>query len=508
MKCKIRKIQILAFLLIVIIGGSVRLYQVCKYPTWWDEHANVFTASGVLVENEDPISGSKIASQESKDSAVKIPIGRVVPVAEIIDKCRWKNILEASIYWDLGNGVSFTILLHFWLQAFGYSDAAIRGLSLVFGILLIPAGFAVAKKITDNVWVALVASGLIACNALLIEYSREARSYSLAVLLSLLGTYVFLKVLEDKKNNPIQMLTYAMLMTALCFSHYLAVPVLIIAHLCGAVFSSNRKNAFICWLTGVCSMSVVFGSWILYGASRGLTGMKRMDAYWLQNAISGTYPYVTVFHWKEAIQMLVERSVWFNCPLLIFWPPQGTIYGVLLIIFISTVLFGLLEFRRLKGPDISPLLLCVVLSTGMIYSMILSFKSGHTLPFINRYNIFYIPYQQIIIATGVVGIFKLKSGVLRYTLLFIVAIGLSKIVYSNLKYALNAKPKETFSFDRIIEECNVQKTHLLRCQDQDSAIIASLKIKKINKNNAFVIIDKSCKFKSIPDDHQYLINSK
>lgn len=490
-----KRIYIIALLALVIFGASVRLYNLTKYPTWWDEHANVFTASGVLVDKQDPISGSILTSRVDKDAAINIPIGKIIPIAEIVDKSKLGNILEASIYWDLGNGIAFTLPLHFWLVIFGYSDTAIRWLSLVFGILMIPAGFAVARKITDNVCAALVTAGLISCNALLVEYSREARSYSLAVLLSLLSTYVFLQILENKTRRPIQMLKYAILLSGVCFSHYLAVPVLLLAHLSASIFSSNRKNALICWLTGVCSMTVLFGLWMLFGATRGLSGMKSMDAYWLQKAISGTYSYVTIFHWKDAIRMLVERSVWFNCPLLIFWPPQGILNAILLILFMGALFVGLVYFKKVQNSNISGLIICGILSAGMLYSLALSWKSGHTLPFINRYNIFYIPYQEILIATGVVFLFKVKQKILRYILLTMAVIGLSKITYSNFKYALNPKPKETFSIDHVIQKCDDKKTNILHCRDRDTAIITALKINKNKKLNTFFVIDEECKSK-------------
>lgn len=495
-----------ALITIILSGAFVRCFQITKNPTWWDEHANVFTASGALVEDDDSVSGLRL-KDVSSDRKIKILENEKITTDQILSKCRLKNIFKASIYWDLGNGLAYTMPLHFWLNVFGYSDAAIRSLSCLFGILVIPAGYFIAKKISGSRVAGLIAAALLASNSLLIEYSIESRSYSLAVLLSLLSTYVFLKIINDESRNYFSLIVYVILLSLLAFAHYLAVPVLIIAHFAGAIFSVNRTKSLISWLIGVTFMGLSLFLWMtIGGASKGLEGMRHMDSYWLQNALAGTYSYVGIFHLKDTLRMLVERSVWFLCPLFKFWPLLDLINLLFLSLFLFTIFYGLILVLRNTKSSISGITACMVFSLGMCYSFILSYKSGHTLPFINRYNLFYIPYQQILIATGVVYILRVKNRIMRYILLIISVIGLSKITYSNLKYALHAKPKATFSFDHIIDQCNDQKPHILYCQDQDSAIIASLKIKKTNKNNASIIINKSCKSKVILDDQKADIN--
>jgi uncharacterized membrane protein len=136
--------SIISLILIIIFGAAIRYYQIDKNPTWWDEHANVFTASGILVEDKDPIRSLRI--EDNTSEKIIISENQTTNKNEILSKAHLKNIFQASIYWDLGNGLTFTIPLHFWLNIFGYSDAAIRALSCLFGILVIPVGYAVAKK--------------------------------------------------------------------------------------------------------------------------------------------------------------------------------------------------------------------------------------------------------------------------------------------------------------------------------------------------------------------------
>jgi len=78
------------------------------------------------------------------------------------------------------------LLLHFWLGVFGPSEAAARSLSALFGVLSVWAAYRVVRRMAGP-GTALTAAMLLAIAPFHVEFSQEARGYSLLVLLSLLS---------------------------------------------------------------------------------------------------------------------------------------------------------------------------------------------------------------------------------------------------------------------------------------------------------------------------------
>ena len=77
-----------------------------------------------------------------------------------------------------------------WARIFGYSEAPLRSLSALAGVLTVPVAYGAASRLISR-RAGLIAAALTACNPLLIWYSQEARSYELLVLLSSLSVLAF-----------------------------------------------------------------------------------------------------------------------------------------------------------------------------------------------------------------------------------------------------------------------------------------------------------------------------
>ena len=113
-----------------------------------------------------------------------------------------------------------------WTNVFGTSDFGIRSLSVLFGVLIIPATYYLVNLLTDNKLGALLVSTVIAVNPFLITYSKEARSYSMfAFIFALLAIVVF-RLRKDGKG----WLALSILLPVFFLMHYVSVfsiPVLI-----------------------------------------------------------------------------------------------------------------------------------------------------------------------------------------------------------------------------------------------------------------------------------------
>jgi mannosyltransferase len=90
-----------------------------------------------------------------------------------------------------GSPPLFYVLLHFWVNAFGSSEAATHSLSLLFGLLTIPVamwgGWTLFGRRTG-----IMAAILFAFSAFLTAYAQETRMYELMGLLGLLATIGFM----------------------------------------------------------------------------------------------------------------------------------------------------------------------------------------------------------------------------------------------------------------------------------------------------------------------------
>jgi len=115
-------------------------------------------------------------------------------VSVAIARLDWYNF--ARILWRREANMSlYYFLLHFWLY-FGGSGFFVRALSVLFAVASVPVIYLLGRRLFDS-RVGLIASALMAVNAYHVQYSQDARSYSLMVLLCLLSSLYFLKCLSE-----------------------------------------------------------------------------------------------------------------------------------------------------------------------------------------------------------------------------------------------------------------------------------------------------------------------
>jgi 4-amino-4-deoxy-L-arabinose transferase-like glycosyltransferase len=108
-----------------------------------------------------------------------------------------------------------------WARIFGFSPAALKSLSALFGTLTIPVAYAATRKLLESRRAALILTALVACNPLLIWYSQETRAYELMVLTCALTLWAFAYALEDPR--PKLMALWALACAVALVTHYYAV---------------------------------------------------------------------------------------------------------------------------------------------------------------------------------------------------------------------------------------------------------------------------------------------
>src|SRR5215217_7050181 len=99
-----------------------------------------------------------------------------------------------------GSPPLYYMLLHFWLDIAG-PPAGVRGLSLLFALMAIPAGWWAGRQIWGTQRAAWFSAVLMAFNPFLAQYAQEARMYSLVALLAIPATTCFIKAYAADTEN-------------------------------------------------------------------------------------------------------------------------------------------------------------------------------------------------------------------------------------------------------------------------------------------------------------------
>ncbi|MGB6679248.1 MAG: glycosyltransferase family 39 protein [Terriglobales bacterium] len=145
-------------------------------------------------------------------------------VSVAIARLDWYNFVR--ILWRREANMSlYYLLLHFWLE-FGGSEFFVRSLSVFFAIASVPVIYLLGRRLFGS-RVGLITAALLAVNAYHVQYSQDARSYSLMVFLCLLSSLYFLKCLsEPSRRNRI---AYIVSSTLAVYAQFFSL-LLVIAH--------------------------------------------------------------------------------------------------------------------------------------------------------------------------------------------------------------------------------------------------------------------------------------
>lgn len=144
-------------------------------------------------------------------------------------------------------------LLRFWIFL-GDNEFTVRLLSVGFAVITVPLVYLLGKRLFHTK-VGLIAAVLLAVNAFHIQYSQEARSYALVVLLVTLSSLFFARGVE-RPSSWRSWDGYAVFTAAAIYAHWYALLVLV-AQLCSLAFLPRRnvpwEGIFTSWfILGVC----------------------------------------------------------------------------------------------------------------------------------------------------------------------------------------------------------------------------------------------------------------
>lgn len=147
------------------------------------------------------------------------------------------------------NMAVYYLALRAWMHVFT-SDAGVRMLSVVPGVLSIAATYGLGERLYSR-RVGIWAAGLLTVNACAVVYSQEARGYSMLVLFVTLSCWAFLRLVEEPSLAHCAL--YTVFTVCAFYSHFYAVFV-VLAQAC----------ALLCLPPGKIPWKSLLASWLLF----------------------------------------------------------------------------------------------------------------------------------------------------------------------------------------------------------------------------------------------------
>ena len=272
------------FALILVIAILVRLINLGRDSLWLDEAISYLAA--------------------------KLPVSQI-----------FNNTVQSS------HPPFYYLLLHFWLQIVPDSDTAVKLLSAIFGILLIPAIYLLSQELFKNRAISLTAAALTAVSPFHILYSHELRMYTLLMLLVVTATAVTVHA-RQKSSSGWWFVAGGLFLLAV-YTHLFAFLALAGVGVHALLTSRQNKRAF--WATAIMTavILVCFVPWLnlmLAEAEPALGSLRPLQQASEFNPLKPlTAPVFLLFG--------MSSSFWYS--------------GLILFIFFAYLVIFLMELRKL-----------------------------------------------------------------------------------------------------------------------------------------------------------------
>lgn len=164
----------------------------------------------------------------------------------------------------------YYVLLHFWVRVFGYSEAAVRSMTVVLAGLAVPVMVLLGKRLFGRTC-GLVAGLLLALSPFFVQYEQTARSYAVVVLLVLLSSYFFVTALE--KPSRATLFGYVLASTLAIYTHYFAAFVLMV-QLFTLIVVKRRGALASRWLAVATAVVVLCAPEVVFAHRAGTGGIS------------------------------------------------------------------------------------------------------------------------------------------------------------------------------------------------------------------------------------------
>lgn len=203
------------FLLIMLLGSFLRVYDTGKRDLWYDELYSIKLAKEGVPAN--------IENTENNQPPL------------------------------------YQIILHFWMKFFGSDKIAVRSLSILFGMVSIWLIYEVSYLLFEQK-AALLSSFLVAVSNFHIYYSQETRDYAMFTALTLASFLFLIKSLETAKTRFF--IYYFIVTSFLYYAHNYALFIILAQNLFFLIRWEKYKRLKFKWFFAQAGAFVLFMPWL------------------------------------------------------------------------------------------------------------------------------------------------------------------------------------------------------------------------------------------------------
>ncbi len=359
---------IIVLFLIILLGTALRMYRLDANDLWYDEAVSVR-----IVENYS-------------SSSPQPPL--------------------------------YYALLSLWIRVFGRGEAALRSLSVLFGVISIFWIYTLASLFVDRK-TGLISAFLLAISPLHIWYAQEVREYTLLPCFIMAIVYFFVRAVKEDKSWL--WISFALSAILGLYVSYFTFWVILAG--IPFLFFRREKVPVRKWLISYLVILPVFSPWFKEAFSH-LNWVK--DAFWLSTPVP-----------RSLLATFENFTLGYNAPNHAYLP--GSILCTLLFI-------GGIFYCRRRAQNVSFLLVF------LFAPVFASFFFSQWIPiYLDRQNMAVSPFYYIIVASGVTGIgaygvrFLLGAGVVLLTVVSLsnYYTGFMPLGYGN-RHSVGVCPKKDF----------------------------------------------------------------
>jgi uncharacterized membrane protein len=298
----------------------------------------------------------------------------------------------------------YFVFLHYWVRLFGDSEFSLRLPSVLFGAAAVYLLYRIGLLLFDR-RIALLAAFLLSISRFNITHSREARMYSLVVMLVLLSMHAFLKL--QSKWSIRDALGYLVPSVLLLYTHAYGGFFIIAQNaffLFWAIYRKLRASAVWSWLGLQVVTVLLFAPWLVVLLSQ----VRRRQGL----AAPGGEGYLTLLILAKAFGQQASSSL-----------PLTVLYALLAIVAVWALLVraGYLKpgsATLTAGTGLETLVFLV--SWWAIPFLVPFVLSQITAPFFSsRYAIGVTAALYLLVAAGV---HSMRRALVRYGLILVIAV--------------------------------------------------------------------------------------
>lgn len=321
----------------------------------------------------------------------------------------------------------YFFFMHYWIAAFGTSEATLRLPSAIWSTLAVFFLFLLGKELF-TAGVGLLAALFMGLMPEQIYYAQQARMYALLVLLAVASTYLLALTRKQTAAPKLYLLLYALLSLMGLYAHYeyiffLAAQTLFIWY--DAPLGRAHKRD---WLITQAAIALAFAPWLLIGLRQRQSSGEVIA--WVHGELTGTALGTTVA--DRLTKLIAVPDISFG------WLSVLLAYGLLAL--------GLWSVRARRATR---LLLCAWLIMPLAGVLLLDqMLTTHALG-IMRYWLLITPALYLLMAAGLA---QLKRQSWRWAALLLLVGCLAPAAYWTGRGELRQKPDRHKEMARFVEQ--------------------------------------------------------